>query len=292
MNLKIYIDGNFHDQAEAKISVFDHGLLYGDGVFEGIRFYNDRVFRLQEHIDRLWDSARAIAMDIPMSKSELVAAILETIRQNDLHDGYVRLIVTRGVGSLGLSPDSCRRPSIIIIAATIALYPEDLYQKGLTMVTCSTRRTPPAALSPRVKSLNYLSNILGKLEAQNAGAGEGLMLNEQGYVAECTGDNIFIVKKGEISTPHLNSGILAGVTRAVVFELAEKLGIRAVERELIRHDIYTADECFLTGTAAEVIPAVQLDRRLIGNGQPGPITLQLIESFRELTRATGAPIYE
>jgi len=292
MNLKIYIDGNFHDQAEAKISVFDHGLLYGDGVFEGIRFYNDRVFRLEEHIDRLWDSARAIALDIPMSKSELVAATLETIRQNDLHDGYVRLIVTRGVGSLGLSPDTCRRPSIIIIAATIALYPEELYQKGLTMVTCSTRRTPPAALSPRVKSLNYLSNILGKLEAQNAGAGEGLMLNEQGYVSECTGDNIFIVKKGEISTPHLSSGILAGVTRLVVFELAEKLSIRAVERELIRHDIYTADECFLTGTAAEVIPAVQLDRRLIGNGQPGPITLQLIESFRELTRATGTPIYE
>ena len=292
MNLKIYIDGNFHDQAEAKISVFDHGLLYGDGVFEGIRFYNDRVFRLEEHIDRLWDSARAIALDIPMSKSELVAATLETIRQNDLHDGYVRLIVTRGVGSLGLSPDTCRRPSIIIIAATIALYPEELYHKGLTMVTCSTRRTPPAALSPRVKSLNYLSNILGKLEAQNAGAGEGLMLNEQGYVSECTGDNIFIVKKGEISTPHLSSGILAGVTRAVVFELAEKLSIRTVERELIRHDIYTADECFLTGTAAEVIPAVQLDRRLIGHGQPGPITLQLIESFRELTRATGTPIYE
>jgi branched-chain amino acid aminotransferase len=292
MNLKIYIDGNFHDQAEAKISVFDHGLLYGDGVFEGIRFYNDRVFRLEEHVDRLWDSARAIAMEIPMSKSELIAATLETIRQNDLHDGYIRLIVTRGVGSLGLSPETCRRPSIIIIAATIALYPEDLYHKGLTMVTCSTRRTPPAALSPRVKSLNYLSNILGKLEAQNAGAGEGLMLNEQGYVTECTGDNIFIVKKGEISTPPLNSGILAGVTRAIVFELAEKLGIRAVERELIRHDIYTADECFLTGTAAEVIPAVQLDRRLIGNGQPGPITLRLIARFRELTRATGTPIYE
>lgn len=292
MNLKIYIDGNFHDQAEAKISVFDHGLLYGDGVFEGIRFYNDRVFRLDEHIDRLWDSARAISLDIPMSKSELVAATLETIRQNDLHDGYVRLIVTRGVGSLGLSPETCRRASIIIIAATITLYPEDLYHKGLTMVTCATRRTPPAALSPRVKSLNYLSNILGKLEAQNAGAGEGLMLNEQGYVTECTGDNIFIVSKGEMSSPPLNSGILAGVTRAVVFELAAKLSIRAVERELIRHDIYTADECFLTGTAAEVIPAVQLDRRLIGNGQPGPITLQLIESFRELTRATGTPIYE
>jgi branched-chain amino acid aminotransferase len=292
MNLRIYIDGNFYDQAEAKISVFDHGLLYGDGVFEGIRFYNDRVFRLDEHIDRLWDSARAVAIDVPMSKSELIAATLETIRQNELHDGYIRLIVTRGVGSLGLSPDSCRRPSIIIIAATIALYPEDLYHKGLTMVTCATRRTPPAALSPRVKSLNYLSNILAKLEAQNAGAGEGLMLNEQGYVTECTGDNIFVVKKGEISTPPLNSGILAGVTRAVVFELAEKLHIRTVERDLIRHDIYTADECFLTGTAAEVIPAVQLDRRLIGNGQPGAVTLRLIESFRELTRATGTPIYQ
>jgi branched-chain amino acid aminotransferase len=292
MNLKIYIDGNFHDQAEAKISVFDHGLLYGDGVFEGIRFYNDRVFRLEEHVDRLWDSARSIALEMPMSKSELVAATLETIRQNDLHDGYIRLIVTRGVGSLGLSPESCRRPSIIIIAATIALYPEDLYHKGLTMVTCSTRRTPPAALSPRVKSLNYLTNILGRLEAQNAGAGEGLMLNEQGYVTECTGDNIFIVKKGQISTPYINSGILAGVTRGVVFELAEKLSIRVGEQELIRHDIYTADECFLTGTAAEIIPAVQLDRRLIGNGRPGPITLQLIESFRELTRATGTPIYE
>jgi branched-chain amino acid aminotransferase len=292
MNLKIYIDGNFYDQTEAKISVFDHGLLYGDGVFEGIRFYNDRVFRLDEHVDRLWDSARAIALEIPMSKSELVAATLETIRQNDLHDGYIRLIVTRGPGSLGLSPDSCRRPSVIVIAATIALYPEDLYHQGLTMVTCSTRRTSPAALSPRVKSLNYLNNILAKLEAQNAGAGEGLMLNEQGYVAECTGDNIFIVKNGQMSTPHLNSGILEGVTRAVVFELAEKLEIRTMECELTKYDIYTADECLLTGTAAEVIPAVQLDRRLIGNGQPGPVTLKLIESFRELTRTTGTPIYE
>jgi branched-chain amino acid aminotransferase len=292
MNLKIYIDGNFYDQVEAKISVFDHGLLYGDGVFEGIRFYTDRVFRLDEHIERLWDSARAISLEVPMSKSELVAATLETIRQNDLHDGYIRLVVTRGVGSLGLSPDSCRRPSIIIIAATIALYPEELYHKGLTMVTCSSRRTPPGALSPRVKSLNYLNNILGKLEAQNAGAAEGLMLNEQGYVAECTGDNIFIVKNGHMSTPHLNSGILAGVTRAVVIELAEKLQIPTVERELSRYDIYTADECFLTGTAAEVIPAVQLDRRLIGNGQPGPVTLQLIDNFRELTRTTGTPIYQ
>ena len=292
MNLKIYIDGNFYDQAEAKISVFDHGLLYGDGVFEGIRFYNDRVFRLDEHIDRLWGSARAIALEIPMSKSELVAATLETIRQNDLHDGYIRLIVTRGTGSLGLSPDSCRRPSVIIIAATIALYPEDLYHKGLTMVTCSTRRTSPAALSPRIKSLNYLNNILAKLEAQNAGAGEGLMLNEQGYVAECTGDNIFIVRNGQMATPHLNSGILEGVTRDVVFELAVKLQIHTKECELTKYDIYTAEECFLTGTAAEVIPAVQLDGRLIGNGQPGPVTLKFIESFRELTRTTGTPIYD
>jgi len=292
MNLKIYIDGNFYDQSEAKVSVFDHGLLYGDGVFEGIRFYHDRVFRLEEHIDRLWDSAKAIALEIPMSRSEVIAAALETIRQNDLHDGYIRLLITRGVGSLGLSPDSCRRPSVIIIAATITLYPEELYRKGLTMVTCATRRISPAALSPRIKSMNYLNNILAKIEAQEAGAAEGLMLNEQGYVAECTGDNLFIVKGDQIWTPPLNAGLLKGVTRDVVFELAEKAQLRIQERELTRYDVYTADECFLTGTAAEVIPAVQLDRRLIGNGQPGPVTLRLIELFRELTRTTGTPIYQ
>ena len=292
MNLKIYIDGNFYDQSEAKVSVFDHGLLYGDGVFEGIRFYHDRVFRLEEHIDRLWDSAKAIALEIPMSRSEVIAAALETIRQNDLHDGYIRLLVTRGVGSLGLSPDSCRRPSVIIIAATITLYPEELYRKGLTMVTCPTRRISPAALSPRIKSMNYLNNILAKIEAQEAGAAEGLMLNEQGYVAECTGDNLFIVKGDQIWTPPLNAGLLKGVTRDVVFELTEKAQLRIQERELTRYDVYTADECFLTGTAAEVIPAVQLDRRLIGNGQPGPVTLRLIELFRELTRTTGTPIYQ
>ena len=291
MNLKIYIDGSFYDQTEAKISVFDHGLLYGDGIFEGIRFYNNRVFRLTEHMDRLWHSARAIALEIPISKSELIAATLETIRQNELHDGYIRLIVTRGVGSLGLSPDSCRRPSIIIIAASIALYPEELYHKGLTMVTCAIRRTSPAALNPRIKSLNYLNNILAKVEAQNANASEGLMLNEQGYVAECTGDNIFVVSSGEISTPHLSCGILAGVTRAVVFDLARDLGVPVHERELTRYDILAADECFLTGTAAEVIPAVQLDRILIGTGQPGPVTLKLVGAFRELTRTTGTPIY-
>ena len=292
MNLKIYIDGNFYDQSEAKVSVFDHGLLYGDGVFEGIRFYHDRVFRLEEHIDRLFDSAKAIALEIPMSRSEVIAAALETIRQNDLHDGYIRLLITRGVGSLGLSPDSCRRPSVIIIAATITLYPEELYRKGLTMVTCATRRISPAALSPRIKSMNYLNNILAKIEAQEAGAAEGLMLNEQGYVAECTGDNLFIVKGDQIWTPPLNAGLLKGVTRDVVFELTEKAQLRIQERELTRYDVYTADECFLTGTAAEVIPAVQLDRRLIGNGQPGPVTLRLIELFRELTRTTGTPIYQ
>ena len=292
MNLKIYIDGNFYDQSEAKVSVFDHGLLYGDGVFEGIRFYHDRVFRLEEHIDRLWDSAKAIALEIPMSRSEVIAAALETIRQNDLHDGYIRLLITRGVGSLGLSPDSCRRPSVIVIAATITLYPEELYRKGLTMVTCATRRISPAALSPRIKSMNYLNNILAKIEAQEAGAAEGLMLNEQGYVAECTGDNLFIVKGDQIWTPPLNAGLLKGVTRDVVFELAEKAQLRIQERELTGYDVYTADECFLTGTAAEVIPAVQLDRRLIGNGQPGQVTLRLIELFRELTRTTGTPIYQ
>ncbi len=292
MNLKIYIDGEFLDESEAKISVFDHGLLYGDGVFEGIRFYQDRVFRLNEHMDRLWDSAKAIALEVPMSKSELIVATLETIRQNDLHDGYVRLLITRGIGSLGLSPDSCRRPSVIIIAATISLYPEELYQKGLTMVTCATRRVAANAVNPRIKSLNYLNNILAKIEAQTAGVGEGLMLNEQGYVAECTGDNIFVVKAGWLSTPPLNAGLLNGVTRQVVFEIAQTIGVPVGERELTRYDIYTADECFLTGTAAEVIPAVELDRRSIGNGRPGPVTGQFIDAFHQLTRSSGTPIYD
>jgi branched-chain amino acid aminotransferase len=292
MNLKIYIDGNFYPESEAKISVFDHGLLYGDGIFEGIRFYQGRVFRLEEHIARLWDSAKGIALDIPISASELTAATLETIRQNDLHDGYIRLLVTRGIGSLGLSPDSCRRPSIVIIAATIALYPTALYEKGLNMITCATRRMAPAALSPRIKSLNYLNNVLAKIEAQQAGAAEGLMLNEQGYVAECTGDNLFILKGGRLYTPPVNAGILEGVTRRVAIELAEKNGLIVVERDLTRYDIITADECFLTGTAAEVIPAVELDRRPIGTGQPGPVTLKLVEDFRRLTQTTGTPIYQ
>ena len=289
--MKIYIDGQFYDKENAKISVFDHGLLYGDGVFEGIRFYNGRVFRLEEHIDRLFDSARAIALNIGMDKSAVIEATLETIRQNNLQDGYIRLVVTRGVGDLGLNPMLCPKASLFIIASKITLYSADKYENGLDVVTCATRRIPHGALSPMVKSLNYLNNVMAKIEAQNAGAGEGLMLNEQGFVSECTGDNIFIIKNGVISTPPISSGALAGVTRSVVFDLAAEFGIPIHEPMMTRYDIFTADECFLTGTAAEVIPAVKLDTRQIGDGKPGPITRRLITRFRELTASTGTPIY-
>jgi branched-chain amino acid aminotransferase len=289
--MKIYIDGEFYDKENAKISVFDHGLLYGDGVFEGIRFYNGRVFRLDEHIDRLFDSARAIALNIGMDKSAVIEATLETIRQNNLQDGYIRLVVTRGVGDLGLNPMLCPKASLFIIASKITLYSADKYENGLDVVTCATRRIPHGALSPMVKSLNYLNNVMAKIEAQNAGAGEGLMLNEQGFVSECTGDNIFIIKNGVITTPPISAGALAGVTRSVVFDLAAEFGIPIHEPMMTRYDIFTADECFLTGTAAEVIPAVKLDTRLIGDGKPGPITRRLITRFRELTASTGTPIY-
>jgi len=289
--MKIYIDGQFYDKENAKISVFDHGLLYGDGVFEGIRFYNGRVFRLEEHIDRLFDSARAIALNIGMDKSAVIEATLETIRQNNLQDGYIRLVVTRGVGDLGLNPMLCPKASLFIIASKITLYSADKYENGLDVVTCATRRIPHGALSPMVKSLNYLNNVMAKIEAQNAGAGEGLMLNEQGFVSECTGDNIFIIKNGVITTPPISAGALAGVTRSVVFDLAAEFGIPIHEPMMTRYDIFTADECFLTGTAAEIIPAVKLDTRLIGDGKPGPITRRLITSFRELTASTGTPIY-
>ena len=290
--MKIYIDGNFYDKESAKISVFDHGLLYGDGVFEGIRFYSGRVFRLAEHIDRLYDSARAICLDVGLYKATLTEAVLETIRLNELRDGYVRLVVTRGSGDLGLNPALCPRATVFIIASKITLYPPENYEKGLSVLTCATRRIPHGALSPMVKSLNYLNNVLAKIEAQQAGAGEGLMLNEQGYVAECTGDNIFTVKQGEIFTPPIASGALAGVTRAVVFEMASAMGIRISEPQMTRYDIYTADECFLTGTAAEVIPAVRLDSRAIGDGRPGPVTRRMIEKFHELTATTGTVIYK
>ncbi len=289
--MKIYLDGQFFDKEHAKVSVFDHGLLYGDGVFEGIRFYQGRVFRLEEHIGRLFDSAKAICLTIPLSAAEMTEAVLETIRQNELQDGYLRLVVTRGVGDLGLNPALCPKATVFIIASKITLYPEEMYRNGLTVVTCATRRIAHGALSPMVKSLNYLNNVLAKIEAQQASAGEGLMLNEQGYVAECTGDNVFTVKNGAIFTPPISSGALAGITRQVVFEIAAELGISITEPEMTRYDIYTADECFLTGTAAEIIPAVRLDSRSIGDGKPGPITQRLITRFRQLTETSGTAIY-
>ena len=287
----IYIDGQFLPESEAKVSVFDHGLLYGDGVFEGIRFYNGRVFRLEEHHDRLWDSARSICLEIPMSKEEMTEALLETIRQNGLRDGYIRQIVTRGVGNLGLNPVQCKKPSVIIIAATIALYPEEVYRSGLTIVTCATRRAGAAVLNPAVKSLNYLNNVMARIEANLAGADEALMLNDVGNVAECTADNVFIIKKGQIFTPPISAGALRGITRAVVFEIAEELGIKITETDITRHDVFVADECFLTGTAAEVIPVIKADGRMIGTGKPGAISTRMIARFRELVREGGTPIY-
>jgi branched-chain amino acid aminotransferase len=287
----IYIDGEFLPESEAKISVFDHGLLYGDGIFEGIRFYNGRVFRLEEHLVRLWDSARSICLDIPISRREMTEALLETIRQNDLRDGYVRLLVTRGVGNLGLNPAQCKRATVIIIVATIALYPEEVYRNGLSVVTCATRRTNPSALNPAVKSLNYLNNVMARIEANLAGADEALMLNDQGNVAECTADNVFIVKGGEIFTPPITAGALRGITRAVVFEIAAEIGIKISATDITRHDVFVADECFLTGTAAEIIPVVQADGRPIGTGKPGPIGTRLIARFREIVRETGTPIF-
>jgi branched-chain amino acid aminotransferase len=289
--MKIYVDGEYYAENEAKVSVFDHGLLYGDGIFEGIRFYKGRVFKLPEHMERLWESARAIALTIPLTRVEMEAALLETIRRNELQDGYIRLVVTRGKGNLGLSPERCPKASVIIIAATIQLYPPEKYETGMVMVTCATRRTSPAALSPAVKSLNYLNNIMAKIEATHAKADEGLMLNEEGYVAECTGDNIFVIKHGRIVTPPISSGALRGITRQVVFDVCEELGIAIHEAQMTRYDIYTADECFLTGTAAEVIAAIELDTRIIGDGKPGPVTQRIIARFREITQSTGTPIY-
>lgn len=289
--LLIYLDGQIVPEADAKISVFDHGLLYGDGVFEGIRFYQGRVFRLEEHIRRLYHSAKSILLTIPISAEEMIEAVCETVRANGLRDGYLRLVVTRGVGPMGLNPFKCPKPSVIIIAASIALYPAAAYETGLTIATVATRRPGHDVLSPLVKSLNYLNNVIAKAEAIQAGAEEGLMLNHAGLVAECTGDNIFIVRDGTISTPLLTAGVLDGVTRGVVFEIAKELGVPIRERDFSRHEVFTADECFLTGTAAEVIAAVKLDERVIGSGRPGPVTQRIVKRFRELTQTTGTAIY-
>ncbi|MCX8237198.1 MAG: branched-chain amino acid aminotransferase [Akkermansiaceae bacterium] len=287
MSRKIWLDGNIVDESEAKVSVFDHGLLYGDGIFEGIRFYEGRVFRLTEHIERLYLSAKALLLKMPWTLEEVCEATLETIRANELTDGYIRLVVTRGVGDLGLNPYLCPSPSMFIIASGITLYPKELYENGLEVVTCSTRRPTPASLSPQVKSLNYLNNVMAKIEALKAGAKEGLMLNEQGYVAECTGDNVFIVKKGVVLTPPVSDGSLDGITRQVIFDLCDELGIIIREVSMTRYDLYTADESFLTGTAAETIPMVKLDEREIGDGKPGPVSLRLIEAYGEKVRSEG-----
>jgi branched-chain amino acid aminotransferase len=285
MSRQVYIGGKFVAQEEAKISVFDHGLLYGDGVFEGIRSYGGKVFRLLEHIARLYESAKAIWLEIPMTQEGMCDAVNEAVRVNKIDDGYIRLVVTRGAGRLGLDPNRCSNPQVIIIADAISLYPKELYEKGLEIVTVSVQRSNPAALNPRIKSLNYLNNILAKIEGLQAGCIEALMLNHKGEVAECTGDNIFLVRGGVLFTPPLDAGILAGVTRDAVNELARGAGIDVREISLTKHDVYIADECFLTGTAAEVIPVVKVDSRTIGTGKPGPMTRDLERRFRELTRA-------
>ena len=284
MSRQIYISGKFVPQAEAKISVFDHGLLYGDGVFEGLRAYHGKVFRLREHIQRLYESAKAIWLQIPLSQDEMCDAVNESVRLNKIDDGYIRLVVTRGAGTLGLDPNRCSNPQVIIIADAISLYPKELYEKGLEIVTVSVQRMHPAALNPRIKSLNYLNNILAKIEGLQAGCIEALMLNHKGDVAECTGDNIFLVRQGILWTPPLDAGILEGVTRDAVIEVAIQAGIEVREVPLTKHDVYIADECFLTGTAAEVIPVVKVDSRPIGTAKPGPVTRNLEERFKQLTR--------
>jgi branched-chain amino acid aminotransferase len=289
--MKVYIDGQLLDEADAKISVFDHGLLYGDGVFEGIRMYHNRIFKLREHIERLYWSAKAILLEIPMSPDEMMRACVETCRANALREGYIRLLVTRGKGTLGLDPRRCPRASVIVIASQIQLYPEKYYREGLTIVTVPTTRMLVNSVNPAIKSLNYLNNILARIEANNAGVEEAVMLNSDGFVAECTGDNVFLVQKGRLLTPPLSAGALYGITRNTVLECAQHLGIAWAEPSLTRYDCYNADEMFLTGTAAEMVPVVKMDGRVIGSGQPGPITARLLAAFREKTKTDGEIIF-
>ncbi len=288
--MKIYLDGRFVDEADAKVSVFDHGLLYGDGVFEGIRLYGGNVFRLDEHLERLEKSAKAILLDMPLTREQWSEAVCETCRQNKLTDGYIRLVITRGVGDLGLAPWLCSKPSYFIIASKISLYPAEYYKNGLAIVTVPTRRVGPAALPSTVKSLNYLNNILAKIEAKQAGALEAIMLNDQGFVAEATADNVFVVAKGEILTPPASQGALQGVTRSTIMDIAKDLGIPARESVLTRYDLWCGDECFLTGSGAEVIPVVKLDSRIIGTGKPGPVTLRVLDAFRKRVLIEGTRI--
>lgn len=285
--MKIYLNDKLVDQADAKVSVFDHGLLYGDGIFEGIRLYDGCVFKLDEHLERLEYSAKAIMLEMPWSRQEIAEAVCETCRANDLRDGYIRLVVTRGVGSLGLSIKNCDAPQLIIIADKIQLYPPEFYEHGLKIITVPTRRINPAALPPTVKSLNYLNNILAKIEAQHLGYHEAIMLNDQGYVAECTGDNVFAIHKGELITPAASAGALKGITRDTALAIADELGISWREANLTRYDVWVAEELFLTGTAAEIIPIIEVDARPIGNGKPGPITAKFLECFRRQVVSDG-----
>ncbi len=285
--MKVYLDGKFVDEAEAKVSVFDHGLLYGDGVFEGIRLYDGNVFRLEEHLERLEYSAKAILLPLPLDRGQLREATCETCRINGLRDAYIRLVVTRGPGDLGLAPWLCPKPCLFIIASRITLYAQEHYDKGLAIVTVPTRRIGPAALPPTVKSLNYLNNILAKIEARQFGALEAIMLNDQGYIAECTADNVFIVHKGRVITPPATQGALRGITRGAILDIARELGLPVEETELTRYDAWCADECFLTGTGAEVIPVVKLDGREIGTGKPGLITRRILEGFHQRVRIEG-----
>lgn len=291
MGLIIYLDGQYVSEEKAVVSVFDHGLLYGDGVFEGIRAYHNRVFKLDEHIIRLYNSARTIALGVSVSEEEMKEIVLETCRRNQLRDGYIRLVITRGPGDLGLDPRKCVMNTIFCIAASIQLYPEELYQNGLELITVATRRNLPEACNPQVKSLNYLNNIYAKIEANLAGVPEAIMLNQQGYVSEATGDNIFIIRNNILITPPASAGALEGVTRNAVMEIARSMGIKVEEQLFTRHDIYNARECFLTGTAAEVIPAVKVDGRIIGDGSPGKTTIELMSAFRELVKTDGPMIF-
>jgi branched-chain amino acid aminotransferase len=286
-HLKIWLDGKMVPVADAKISVYDHGLLYGDGVFEGIRIYNSRIFECTAHMERLYRSAAAIRMKIPFDREALVQATRDCMRANEVVNGYVRMCVTRGVGSLGIHPFRTVRPSVFIIVDSIAMYEKEMYEKGMKIVTASTIRNHPAALSPMIKSMNYLNNILAKIEAVDAGCLEAVMLNHEGYVAECTGDNLFIVKDGVVRTPATHCGILVGVTRSVIIRLAKKAGLQVDETTLTKIDLYMADEAFITGTGAEVCPVVEIDKRPLGDGVPGPITKKLIEAFRAYTREGG-----
>ena len=290
LGMKVYINGKFYGEQNAKVSVFDHGLLYGDGVFEGIRAYHGRLFKLKEHIDRLVYSAKAIMLKLPMTHAKLMEATLETCRRNKLTDGYIRLVVTRGRGTLGLNPNRCSNPQVIIIAGKIQLYPPSLYRKGMEIVTVATTRNHHNAVNPAIKSLNYLNNIMAKIEANIAGYEEAVMLNAEGYVAECTGDNIFILKDGQMFTPPLSSGALHGITRATAIDLLAEFGVPTSEPNMTRYDLYNADECFITGTAAEIVPIVKIDQRVIGNGKPGAITKKVVKAYHELTKVSGERI--